>query len=92
MKISGLAPRDLFNTYLSLSRPVCEYACQVWATSLTTDQWSAIESIQRRALKIFIPRVLYRVACESLSIALLGDRRGLLCVKLFDGMKDQKVE
>ncbi len=79
----NLAPRELLNVYLSLTcltRPVCEYACQVWATSLTTDQYSAIESIQRCALKIILPDVPYRAACECLGLPLLGDRRELLCV------------
>ncbi len=57
---------------------------------LTTGQCSAIELIRRRALKIILPDIPYHVACESLSIHLLSNRRKLLCFKMAAAMKGQK--
>ncbi len=41
-------------------------------------------------MEIILPRVPYRIARESVSILILSDRRELLCLKLFDAMKNQK--
>ena len=43
---------DLLCFYGTVIRPVLEYACPVWHTSLTAAQTKALESLQRRALCI----------------------------------------
>ena len=43
---------DLLYYYHSVVRPVTEYACAVWHTSLTQEQTKLLESIQKRALQI----------------------------------------
>jgi len=43
---------DLLYCYTTVIRPVTEYACVVWHTSLTKGQTLQLESIQKRALKI----------------------------------------
>jgi len=43
---------DLMHFYESYIRPVLEYACAVWHSSLTIEQSKRIENIQRRAVTI----------------------------------------
>ena len=62
---------DLLRYYESVIRPVAEYACVVWHSSLTKDQSARLESIQRRALKL-----LYgRDNNETKMLPSLADRR-----------------
>jgi len=49
---SGAGRDDLLCFYGTVIRPVLEYACPVWHTSLTAAQTKALESLQRRALCI----------------------------------------
>jgi len=42
----------MFDYYTTIIRPVLEYACPVWHSSLTAAQSRALESIQRRAMRI----------------------------------------
>ena len=50
LKRSGAGRDDLLCFYGTVIRPVLEYACRVWHTSLTAAQTKALESLQRRAL------------------------------------------
>ena len=51
---SSLSRDDLLYFYSSVIRPVLEYACPAWHTSLTQQQTRQIESIQKRALRIIL--------------------------------------
>jgi len=52
LKRSGAVRRDLLCFYTTIIRPVLEYACPVWHSSLTAAQSRALESIHRRAMRI----------------------------------------
>ena len=52
LKRASMSPDDLIHYYQSVIRPVTEYACAVWNSSLTKSQSRQLESIQRRAIKI----------------------------------------
>ena len=52
LKRSGAGQEDLLCFYRTVIRPVLEYACPVWHSSLTTMQTKALESVQRRVLHI----------------------------------------
>jgi len=52
LKRSSLSRDDLLYIYSSVIRPVLEYACPAWHTSLTQQQTRQIKSIQKRALRI----------------------------------------
>ena len=52
IKRSSLSREDLLYFYSSVIRPVLEYACPAWHTSLTKQQTRQIESIQKRAFRI----------------------------------------
>ncbi len=45
LKRSGVLQSDLVHIYLTLVRPVVEYACQVWSTRLTKEQSQTLKSI-----------------------------------------------
>jgi len=46
---------QLLHFYISVIRPVLEYAVPVWHHLLTKSQTDSIESVQKRALRIFYP-------------------------------------
>jgi len=48
LKRAGVPIRDLLHFYTAIVRPVLEYACPVWHSSLTAGQCNAIENIQKR--------------------------------------------
>ena len=48
LKRAGLSESELVRIFLSLIRPICEYVCPVWCTSLSKELSNNIESIQTR--------------------------------------------
>ena len=48
LKRAGITQKDLVSVYVSVVRPVLEYACPVWHTNLP--QYLSILIIQKRAL------------------------------------------
>ena len=52
LKRSGAGRDDLLCFYNTVIRPVLEYACPAWHSSITAAQSRSLESIQRRAMKI----------------------------------------
>ena len=52
LKCSGAGQDNLLCFYGTMIRPVLEYACPVWHSSLAAAQTKALESLQRRALRI----------------------------------------
>ena len=61
--------------YQSVVRPVLEYACPSWHSSLTKEQTKLLEDVQRRALQIIVGNVPYDEACRTFNIPPLADRR-----------------
>ena len=57
LKRSGAGPEDLLCYYITVVRPVLEYACPVWHLSLTAAQTKTLESLRQRAMKIIFPAV-----------------------------------
>ena len=75
-----------------LLRSVTEYACQVWANSITKQQSYFLEQIQRRALKIMLPDLSYDEALSKTGLHWLDKRRVSLCMTLFKkGMQSDHV-
>ena len=52
LKCSVAGRDDLLCFYGTVIRPVLEYACPVWHSSLGVAQTKALESLQRRAMRI----------------------------------------
>ena len=64
LKRSGASLKDLITVYCAFIRPHLEYARQVWHFSLPQYLADAIESVQRRALRIALPNLLYAGALQ----------------------------
>ena len=69
--------------YISVARPVLEYACPVWSTSLPKYLSDAIEMIQKRALRAIYPGLHYDDMLTLLGLKSLKDRRDALCKTYF---------
>ena len=56
LKRAGIRQTDLVNVdYVSVVRPVLEYACPVWHTNLPKYLSENIEMIQKKSIEIYIP-------------------------------------
>ena len=79
-----LSEDDLVYFYCTVVRPILEYACCVWHSSLTRQQSDCIEQIQKRALGIIFGFSLsYSDKLAIAQLELLSDRREELCRRLF---------
>ena len=52
LKRSGMSTDDLVYYYTAVVRPVIEYGCILWQSSITEEQKHQLDSVQRRAIKI----------------------------------------
>ena len=75
----NVQPSDLRTVYCSFIRPVLQYACPVWHTSLPKFLTDELEHIQRRAFKIIVPHLSYSEILKDLKLPTLEERRELLC-------------
>jgi hypothetical protein len=87
LKRSGIHQTDLITIYLSVIRPVLEYACPVWSTNLPAYLSDKIEMIQKRAMRTIYPGMSYVDILKHVDIAPLSSRREELCKKYFNEMK-----
>ena len=87
LKKTGVASLNILKVYLTIIRPILEYAVPVWQSISGT--WSdKLETIQKRALKIIFPSVeTYLEALEVAGIDNLADRRTIICKKYMSRMK-----
>ena len=79
LKRSGVSPRDLRSVYSYFIRPVLEYACPVWHTSLPRKLSDQLEQIQRCALHIIVPHLSYTNGLNEWDLTTLEERRESLC-------------
>ena len=93
LKRSGFRKDHLHRAYLSLVRPLLEYAVAVWHPGLPLDLSSDLERIQKRALKIIAPELSYDQCLADLKIDPLSERRENTCSRLFHDMQspDHKI-
>jgi len=80
---SGASREDLLCFYTTAVRPVLEYACPVWHSSLTAADTAALESLQKRAMRIIHPQLDYKTALRLDDIDPLKTRRETLTEKFF---------
>ena len=75
--------KDLLNIDVLYVRSILEQSCQVWHSSLTLENITDLERIQKNALKIILKGsyVSYEQALDELKLESLYDRRELLCLK-----------
>ena len=82
LKRVGIKNDQLTKIYLTIIRPIIEYACQLYHHMITAKQSSILEGLQRRVLKIVTgPGVSYRDALTLLNVPGLDERSKILCEK-----------
>ena len=59
LKRAGIEQAELLRIYLSIVRPVLEYACPVWSTNIPNYLSQNIEMVENRALRSIYPGVSY---------------------------------
>ena len=78
----------MLKVYTYNIRLVLEYAAQVWQ-DIPAYLFDAIESLQRRALRIIFPNSSYQQAVDQANLTSLADRRIFICKKLMADMKNE---
>ena len=82
LKRNGSTVKDMLQFDESIIRSVLEYACPAWHSSLTVEQSSRIEAIQRRSFKvIYGSSSHYENVCHDNSH--VSDRREFLCKRFY---------
>jgi len=87
MKRAGLQPRELLTIYKSFIRPVLEYACPVWFSSLPDYLLKDIEAVQKRAMRILLGPLPYDTQLCMSGLPTLSERLRTLCYQFYSGMK-----
>ena len=72
LKRANANTKALSTVYITVIRPVLEYACQVWHFNIPEYLSDDIERVQKRALRIILPELCYADAREFINIPLLG--------------------
>ena len=75
LKRANADTKALSTVYITVIRPVLEYACQVWHFNIPEYLSDDIERVQKRALRIILPELCYADAREFINIPLLKERR-----------------
>ena len=83
LKRNGVPLADLRSVYCYFIRPLLEYACPVWHSSLTCTFNNQLEDIQRRALRIIYPQMSYKDSITQFDLKTLYVRRELLCESFY---------
>jgi len=83
LKRAGAPIRDFLHFYISVLRPILEYACPVWHSSLTASQSNVLESVQKRAISMIYSGADYDTSLIVAGIDSLRDRREKLTARFF---------
>jgi len=78
LKRSGAGRDDLLYFYVTVIRTVLEYAFPVWHSSLTAAQTKALESLQRRAMRVIFQDNEYTMLLIRAGLETLESRRDQL--------------
>ena len=81
---SAIGQCDLVRIYISVIRPVVEYACPAWHTKLPQYVSDNIELIQKRCMKTIFPGCSYNDILEMTNLPTLHDRRTSSCRTYFN--------
>ena len=84
LKRAGISQNDLVKSYVSIIRPVLEYACPVFLPKYLSD---AIEMIQKRVLRSIHPGLHYDDICVLIGLQSLKMRRDNICKAYFKPIK-----
>ena len=84
LKKSNASTGTLITVYITIIRPVLEYACQVWHYNIQQYLSDDIEYVQKRALRIILPTQKYDEALIATNMTSLRDRREKLRDHFFE--------
>ena len=79
LKRAGISQSDVVTVYLSVVRPVLEYACLVWHTHFQQYLSDNIEKIQKGALRCIFRGACYADIPSNIGLQTLKDRRDCIC-------------
>ena len=68
LKRSGISQSDLVTVYVSVVRPILEYACPTWHANLQNYLYDNIEMMQKRSLKYIFPGKSYADILNDLGL------------------------
>ena len=88
LKRTKLPAEELIKVYVTLIRPLLEYACQVWHAGLNDHQTNVIDSVQERVLNMVYPGLCYNDALAKSGLPTLGLRRNAARRNLFIAMQE----
>ena len=80
---TGLGPNELVQFYRTCIRPITEYACPVFHHGLSVYVFYELEAVQKRAMRIIFPCLMYDEALVKTSLVTLSNRRQAQTDKLF---------
>ena len=83
LKRSAMTTDDLLHYYKTVIRPVIEYACPVWQSSLTVDEQRKLDAIQKRAIMIISGSNDYEFNCSLYDLELMQTRLDKLSRKFY---------
>ena len=79
----GASPEDMRQIYITFIRSLLEQSCVVWHSSLTEEDSTKLERVQKVALRIILKEnyLNYENALEKTGLENLKERREDLCMK-----------
>ena len=82
LKYVGTCTEDLIDTYVRFIRSKLEYCAVVWHSSLTIDQRTTLERVQKTCLRVILGEcyVSYEAALEMCNLTTLFQRREDRCL------------
>ena len=75
LRRAGVNQADLVTIYISVVRPVVEYARPVWHTNLSIYLSDNIEMIQKRAVRAIFPGMSYLDILNHINLSTLKEGR-----------------
>ena len=87
LKRAGIGQNDLVKIYVAIIRPVLEYACPVWSTSLPKYLSDEIEMIQKPVLRSIHPGLHHDDMLVLVGLQSLKKRRHNICKAYFNRFK-----
>ena len=90
LKRSDTLQIQLVKIYVSLIRPIYEYAAPAWQ-NIPDHLQEKIERVQKRALHIIFPDASYSKAMQMAGLTTLKERRERLCVKYMHRLQDHSL-
>jgi hypothetical protein len=84
LRRAAVSRADMLYYYTTVIRPVIEYACPLWQSSLTGEQKHQLEHVQQRAVYIITGSSDYELQCALLDIEPIYLRLDRLARSFFD--------